>query len=119
MFCALYVVHALALKGFGISDSLLKGGYEFFWRIISLQVFMQFGFLMLAANFDFQKNYLVILCLSLAAYSIASLFSFSDVPSIWKLMQIPNKDEIGEGFAIFCSVTITYIFFLFWGMAKS
>ena len=80
---------------------------------------MQLGFLMLAANFDFQKNYLVILCLSLVAYSIASLFSFSDVSSIWKLMQIPNKDEMGEGFAIFCSVTIAYLSFLFLGLVKS
>ena len=119
VFFVLYVVHALLLKGFGFSDSLVKGGYEFFWRIISLQVFMQLGFLILAANFDFQKNYLVILCLSLVAYSIASLFSFSDVSSIWKLMKIPNKDEMGEGFAICCSVTIAYLFFLFLGLVKS
>lgn len=118
VFFVLYVVHALFLKGFGFSDSLVKGGYEFFWRIISLQLFLQLGFLMLAANFDFQKNYLVILCLSLVAYSIASLFSFSDVSSIWKLMQIPNRDEMGEGFAIFCSVTIAYLLFLFWDVVK-
>ncbi|WHI47312.1 hypothetical protein [Microbulbifer sp. VAAF005] len=115
----MYVVHALALKGFGLSDAFVKGGYEFFWRIISLQIFMQLGFLMLAANFEFHKNYVVILFLSLLAYSIACLISFSDASSIWKLMQIPNKDEMGEGFAIFISVTTAYLLFLFWGMVKS
>ncbi|MFK8067918.1 MAG: hypothetical protein AB8D52_06715 [Gammaproteobacteria bacterium] len=111
MFFIMYVLHALVLKEFALSDAFLKGGYEFFWRFISFQIFIQFCLLVLAANFGFQKNYFVILILSLLAFSISSILSFSGVSSIWILMQLPSKGEMGEGLAIFFSVTVTFFLF--------
>lgn len=109
LFSLLYVVHAQALKGFGLYDALAKGGYALLWRVLSLQVFMQLGLLTVAAGFGFQRNYLVVLSLSLVAFFVASALSFSGFSSAWRLMQFPTRDSMGEGFAILVSVTIAYL----------
>ena len=119
VFVALYFFHSLMFKGFGFSEALVKGGYEFLWRVVSLQLIIQLLLFLFAANFELHKNYAVILVLSILAFSIASVFSFSDVSSIWKLMQIPNENDMGEGFVFLISVSFAYMLYLFLGMLDS
>lgn len=105
-----YVLHAFIFGGFIFSEALLKGGYELYWRVISLQVVLQILFMFAGLKIGFQRE-LMILLAALLAFAIASFISFSDISSLWKLMKLPTKDVLGEGFAISMSVIITMVIF--------
>ncbi len=110
IFVALYILHAFIFKGFSFPDSMIKGGYELFWRVMSLQIFIQILFIFIACKINYQRDIMILLG-ALLAFSIASVISFSDFSSVWRLMKLPTKETLGEGFAISVSVICTLIIY--------
>lgn len=110
IFTAMYVFHALIFKGFDFSFALAKGSYELLWRIICFQLILQFIFMIVALRINKESKLLIFLAAFLA-FSISSVLSFSDFYSIYKLMMLPTTKEIGEGFAICCSVTCALLIY--------
>jgi len=108
-FFSLYAIFSVALRDFALIDALTQAGYEVVWRMISLQIPIQIGFLLFINLLDRQRNYFEVLLATMLAFSFACLFSFSDVNSIWKLLSLPTRHNLGEGFAIFVSVTLAYV----------
>lgn len=110
IFFGIYVLHALFFKSFPFSESLVRGGYEVFWRFISLQIFIEAALIFVSLKIEFSRE-LMMFASALLAYSIASVISFSEMSAIWNLMKFPTKEAVGEGFAIAVSVILTLMIF--------
>jgi hypothetical protein len=104
-------------KSFSLPDSLVRGGYEVFWRFMSLQIFMQVILMFILLRVGISRE-LVILISALTAYSAACIIAFSEVSAVWGLMRLPTKEAVGEGFAIVVSVISALALFRIVSMVK-
>lgn len=117
IFFSIYVLHALMFKSLTLPDSLVRGGYEVFWRFMSLQIFMQVILMFILLRVGISRE-LVILISALTAYSAACIIAFSEVSAVWSLMRLPTKEAVGEGFAIVVSVISALALFRIVSMVK-
>lgn len=117
IFFSIYVLHALIFKSFSLPDAAIRGLYEIFWRIISLQIIIQAVFMYFAVKAGFVRELMVFVS-ALVAYAVACVISFSDMAAIWNLMRLPTKEAVGEGFAITVSVITTLVLFRILGLSK-
>jgi len=108
IFSSLYIIHTLASTNFGFFDAMVSAGYELLWRVFSFQLFLQYAAMLVVFYVGIQKNILVMLAVALFAFAISSVWSISEVSSVWKLMLI-TTDAMGEGFAIFISVIFAFL----------
>jgi hypothetical protein len=109
MFFVLFFVHSLVFKGFPVMESAAKGGYEVFWRLISLQVFIQIILLVILAHFSLHKGlpYLLLATALSLVLAISIVYSPSHLP---KLLTLPSKEELGESFALILSIALAWFF---------
>ena len=107
-FFAIYFVHALLIKEFSVSDSLMKATYEILWRLISLQLIIQIFLMFVVAIWGYQKYFVLQLLAAVVAFSVAAVISFSDSGAILKLLNPLVRSDIGEGFAIVISVSFAW-----------
>jgi hypothetical protein len=109
VFFLVYFFHSLIFKDFPITESLAKGAYAIFWRVISLQIFIQIILMFSLALFKRYKElfFLLIAVTGSLIISISIVYSPTLIP---KLLSLPNKEEIGEGAAIILSIIIAWFF---------
>ena len=109
IFFAIYFSHSFIFKGFPIADSMAKGTYAIFWRVISLQIFIQIGLMLSLPLFKAHKNLLFLLLAVIGSLIIA--ISIVYTPShLSKLVTLPSREEIGEGVALIFSITLAWLF---------
>jgi hypothetical protein len=109
IFFVLFFVHSLVLKDFPLLDSAAKGGYAVFWRIISLQVFVQIALFVVLAHFSLHKGLPYLLVGTVLSLVLATSMVYS--PALLpKLLTLPSKEELGEGFALILSIVLAWSF---------
>ena len=112
IFFVIYLLHSLIFKGFPIFDSIAKGGYAILWRLISLQIIIQIVLMFSLSFFKWHKNILKLLLAVIGSLIIAISIVYS--PSlIPRLVTLPNREVIGEGFALVLSITMAWSFIRF------
>jgi len=118
IFFVVYLLHSLIFKGFPVFDSIAKGGYAILWRLISLQIIIQIALLFSLSLFKWHKNLLILLLAVIGSLIIAISIVYS--PSlIPRLVTLPNREEIGEGFALVFSMTMAWSFIRFSKIGKN
>ncbi|XOV78016.1 MAG: hypothetical protein ACFHVJ_13820 [Aestuariibacter sp.] len=109
IFFALFFAHSLLFKGFPIMESAAKGGAEVFWRVISLQIFIQVALLVALAHFSLHRGLPYVLLATVLSLVLAISIVYS--PShLSKLLTLPSKDELGESFALILSIVLAWTF---------
>lgn len=107
-FALAYFLHANIFKGFSIVGALSVVGAELYWRLISLHIVIQAVILFVAVRFT--ANVAIVAFVATAiAYCIACLVAFSSWSAILNLLTLPNKDSMGEGFALAISLLLSLV----------
>ena len=105
-----FLLSALILKSFPISESILFGAESVLWRVIYLQALFQLLLVSIVRYFELQNNFLLVLFIMIFAFAASSLIVFKDVSSFWRFFTFSNQTkEIGEGLVLVISTTVTWL----------
>ena len=108
IFFVIYMLHSLIFKDFPIIEAAATGVYALIWRVISLQIIIQVLFMLMLSFFNTHKSlvFLVFMGIISVVSAVALSYSSSQIPS---LLIFPNKEAVGEGYAVILSITMTWI----------
>ena len=73
-----FLLSALILKSFPISESILFGAESVLWRVIYLQALFQLLLVSIVRYFELQNNFLLVLFIMIFAFAASSLIVFKE-----------------------------------------
>jgi hypothetical protein len=100
LYLAFFVVHALILRGFGVSAALVAGAYAVGWRFLCFQAPMQILFLGILRCFSRHRNPIMVVASGLLALVLSGLLYFADPTSIIGFFTMSNVRHLAEGLVL-------------------